>query len=125
MLSRPDRVHEVFLCLAGESGFGKVLPVFTAEGLAATFLAASDLGGSAWNVRRVCGGELISLLYGPCGRVAGVALNPLAESVTGGLRADVERVSFLDLLSGRDRRMRGKSEPLAAPGSGYRALAGA
>jgi hypothetical protein len=127
LVSRRGLAHEMFLILDGdESEFGKALPVFTAEGLAAAFLEASGLGGGAWRSRRVSVGELISLLCGPCGRVAGVALNPLGEALVAGagLRADVGRVVFLDMLSGRGRAQK-EARPLFASAPGPRALVGA
>lgn len=128
LLSKRGRAHEIFLIVGGdESGFGKALPVFTAECLAAAFLDSSGLWDGAWRSRRVAGGELISLLCGPCGRVVGVALDPLGDSVVAGagLRADVGRVGFLDMLSGRNRREKAGSRPLVAPGLGRGALVGA
>lgn len=127
LLSRRGRAHEIFFVLGGGgSGYGKALPVFTAERLAATFLEASGLD-AAWRSRRVAGGELISLLCGPCGRVVGVSLDPLGESAVAGIepRPDVSRVSFLDMLSGRNRRVEEGGRPLIAPGLGRGALVGA
>lgn len=106
VLSRRGRSHETFLLVDdGEPGLGKALPVFTAEGLAVAFLRSSGLG-NAWRSKRVDGGELISVLYGPCWRVGGVAMNPLGgAAVEAGLHVDVGRGAFLDMLSGRSRRV--------------------
>jgi hypothetical protein len=54
----------------------EVLPVFSFEEEAETFLRleAAELG---WRARRAAAGELISLLYGACGEVKKVALDPL------------------------------------------------
>ena len=54
----------------------EILPVFSFEEEAETFLR---LGAAKtdWRARRTAAGELISLLYGVCGEVKKVALDPL------------------------------------------------
>jgi len=54
------------------------LPVFSFEEEAELFL---QLGGleDVWLVRESRGGELVSVLYGPCASVERVALDPLPE----------------------------------------------
>lgn len=119
LLSKRGRAHEIFLIVeAGEPSPGKALPVFTAECLAADFLKASGLGDEVWHSRRVDGGELISVLYGPCVRVGGVALDPAGGPVIAGsgVQSNIGRSVFLDMLSGRSRRAPDSGAPRAAPG---------
>jgi len=70
------------LCV--QAGAAKVLPVFSFEEEAEMFLRLAGYEGDGWQVRESCTGELISVLYGPCMSVRGVALDPLPEMLEGG-----------------------------------------
>jgi len=131
LISSRGSAHEAFLLVdCHERGLGgglKALPVFRAERAAEAFLESGAPDGVRWRVRRVDGGELISLLYGPCQGVSGVVLDPAAAPSSPGrtLCADLGRVEFLDVLSGRTGTPEGagtaRVEP--APGSRPRTLA--
>ena len=54
----------------------EVLPVFSFEEEAETFLRLGETGMS-WRARETTAGELFSLLHGPCSGVKRVALDPL------------------------------------------------
>lgn len=77
------------------------MPVFSEKCFAERFLEYSTLDIGLWHARRMECGELISLLYGPCEKVGGVALDPTEASVSAGIRVDLVRGVFLDLLSGQ------------------------
>lgn len=55
------------------SGGESVLPVFSSEEDAASFIRS---GTGVWRARRIGAGELVSVLSGPCGDVEYVALDP-------------------------------------------------
>lgn len=75
----------------------ETLPVFSFEEEAETFLRLGA-PGTQWRARKTTGGELISILYGPCAGVKKVTLDPL-PGVDGGM--------FSDLVSlGRDKFLR-------------------
>jgi hypothetical protein len=57
-------------------GNGEILPIFSFEEEAETFLWLGETG-TGWRTRETTAGELISLLYGPCARVNRVALDPV------------------------------------------------
>lgn len=119
LLSSRGRTHEIFLIMdGGEPGCGKALPVFSAERSAVAFLESSTLDPGIWHARGMDSGELISVLYGPCGRISGIALDPVEGPVVSGagLRTDVGRGAFLDMLSGRSLRSREIGGPYLAPG---------
>ncbi len=71
----------------------KALLVFGFEEEAEMFLWLEGLDGG-WRVRETSRGELISLLYGCCGRVGLVALDPLPSSAQRGGGADVRPTSL-------------------------------
>ena len=82
-------------------GSQRMLPVFGSKKTAMRMLPPS--GG--WRVRKTGGGELISILCGPCTDATRVAFDPSPGLVEAGM---VELVSestdgFLDLLLGRGR----------------------
>jgi hypothetical protein len=54
----------------------ETLPVFSFEEEAETFLRLGEMG-TGWWARETTGGELFSLLYGPCAGVKRVTLDPL------------------------------------------------
>lgn len=56
----------------------EVLPVFSFREEAETFLRLGE-AETGWWARETTGGELISLLYGPCASVNEVALDPLPD----------------------------------------------
>lgn len=86
----------------------RVLPVFSNEVQALSFLRAALPGGpedELWQVRSYGNGEIVSLLFGPCQKVSRVALDPASgfdalETVGPTL---VSRRCFLDELIGRGR----------------------
>lgn len=90
------------------TGDEMLLPVFSAEEEAASFLRSSAPGfapGSGWRVRETGAGELVSVLCGPCREVERVALDPspeMAASATADL-VSVGRKRFADsLVSGHE-----------------------
>lgn len=101
-LVKRGRTHEIFLTVAcDERGYERVLPVFSAKCSANTFLEYGALDTGVWHARRMECGELISLLYGPCEKVGGVALDPDQPAAGSGIRVDLARRAFLDLLCSR------------------------
>jgi hypothetical protein len=76
----------------------KTLPVFSHVEEAEMFLRLEDVG-EGWQVNESRGGELISMLYGPCTSVKEVALDPLP-----GMMAD-RTVALVSL--DRERFIRG------------------
>ncbi len=82
-------------------GYSRTLPVFSSEDTALRMLPSS--GG--WRVRKTGGGELISVLSGPCSDATMVALDPSPGLIDSGM---VQLVSeskdvFLEVLLGRVR----------------------
>ncbi len=82
----------------------EVLPVFSSEDEADTFLRLSA-STDGWQVRETTSGELVSVLFGPCASVGRVALDPPPE---GYLRPTIELVSvhrdgFVDRLVAEGR----------------------
>jgi hypothetical protein len=59
------------------AGAARVLPVFSFEEEAEMFLRLGGYDGGRWRAREGRVGELVSVLYGPCKDVSGVALDPL------------------------------------------------
>jgi hypothetical protein len=57
----------------------QALPVFSGEGEAEMFVWLGGVVGDDWRVRETSGGELVSILYGPCAGVGRIALDPLPE----------------------------------------------
>lgn len=115
-------VHEVFLTFGGVDfgGEGKTLPVFSTERNVQDFLDSSIFDESIWRLRRTSGGEMISLLYGPCGSIERIAMDPgyvagLGE--TAASRETLSPASFVDVLLGRNERCHehGGSLPAGGP----------
>jgi hypothetical protein len=83
-------------------GKGEVLPVFSAAWAARGYLFAEAPGGApggGWYVSTYTPGELISVLVGPCAGVEWVALDPRADSRSGGEVANLmSRENFVDYL---------------------------
>ena len=80
------------------SGSGEMLPVFSYQEEAETFLWLGGAPGMSWCVRETTAGELASVLYGPCARVERVALDPLPAG---------DRELVVDLADlGRERFLR-------------------
>jgi hypothetical protein len=105
-----DNWMEVFtLCSDGQR---EVLPVFSYEEEAKVFLRLRG-AEKGWQVRESSGGELISVLYGPCAGVTVVALDPSPEMVIEGTvgLVSLHRERFVDLIVVRAR------EPLSLWGS--------
>jgi len=96
-----DTAREMEILTLDVGGSPRTLPVFGSEDAALRMLPLS--GG--WRVRKTGGGELISVLCGPCSGATRVALDPSPRLVEAGM---IELVSestdvFLDLLLGRGR----------------------
>jgi hypothetical protein len=92
------------------TGLSKVLPVFSFEEEAQMFLHLGGYAASGWRARESSAGELISVLFGPCLDVEGVALDPLPEMLEDGTigLVEVERRRFVgQLLEWRASRPRG------------------
>jgi hypothetical protein len=79
----------------------RILPVFGSEEAALRMLPS--YGG--WRVRKTGGGELISVLRGPCRDASRVALDPSPEILAAGMGELVteNKNGFLDALLGRGR----------------------
>ncbi len=60
-----------------QGGNGEMLPVFSYEEEAETFLRLGGAPGTGWCAREITSGELTSMLYGHCACVERVALDPL------------------------------------------------
>jgi hypothetical protein len=103
---------------------GEALPVFSLEDEANTFLRLGALGDD-WRARETAGGELVSVLCGPCAGVERVVLDPglpglLAEGLDGPL--STEREAFVgSLLNSRPSRMSESGPSLARGRAGTRA----
>src|SRR5918994_4031713 len=54
----------------------QALPVFSGEGEAEMFASLGGVVGDDWRVRETSGGELVSILFGPCAGVGRIALDP-------------------------------------------------
>ena len=87
---------------------GEALPVFSLEDDANAFLRLGELGDD-WRARETAGGELVSVLCGPCAGVERVVLDPiglpgpLAEGLDG--PSSTEREAFMrSLLNPRPSR---------------------
>ena len=87
---------------------GEALPVFSLEDDASAFLRLGELGDD-WRARETAGGELVSVLCGPCAGVERVVLDPiglpgpLAEGLDG--PSSTEREAFMrSLLNPRPSR---------------------
>jgi hypothetical protein len=96
-----DTVSELEILTLDIGGCPRTLPVFGSEDTALRMLPAS--GG--WRARKTGGGELISVLCGPCSDASWVALDPSPGLIDSGM---VELVSentdfFLNLLLGSRR----------------------
>jgi hypothetical protein len=59
----------------------QALPVFSGDGEAEMFVWLEGAYEDGWRVRETSAGELVSILYGPCGGVGRVALDPSPEMV--------------------------------------------
>lgn len=82
-------------------GSPRTLPLFGSWDTATRMLPPS--GG--WRARETGGGELISILCGPCRDATGVVLDPSPELVEAGMAGLVTQSAdgFLDALLGRGR----------------------
>jgi len=101
LIAREDKGRLEPLCV--QAGPARVLPVFSFEEEAEMFLCLEGYDGDGWQVRESCTGELVSVLYGPCMGVSGVALDPLPEMLEDGTvgLVWVERRRFLRKLLAR------------------------
>lgn len=93
----------------------RTLPVFSGEDEAEMFVCLRGAFECGWQVRETSGGELISILCGPCGDVRSVALDPSPVMESGMLGLiSMNRERFLDWIL-----TLGRSLPAArAAGSG-------
>ena len=92
----------------GLAGAEEVLPVFSYEEEAELFLRLWKVEDDGWQARESTAGELISMLYGPCGSVKRVALDPLPEMLverTVGL-VSLSRERFVELVLSRTQPLR-------------------
>ena len=94
----------------------QTLPVFSHKEEAQMFLRFSrDVVEEGWRVTESGAGELVSVLYGLCGEVEEVALDPLPEMVaerTVGL-VSLDRGCFIERITSTRRRraLRHRDEP--------------
>ena len=91
----------------------KVLPVFSYKEEAQMFLRFSRGAGEGCRVTESGAGELVSVLYGLCGEVEEVALDPLPEMVaerTVGL-VSLDRGFFIERITTSRRALRHREEP--------------
>ena len=65
--------------LVADCGGQRALPVFSGEDEAGMFAWLGGAFEDGWRVRATTGGELVSILYGPCAGVERVALDPSPE----------------------------------------------
>ena len=96
---RNNRIEVLTLRTGGEQ---ETLPVFSSEQEAEIFLRFGGVTGG-WRARESSGGELVSVLCGPCTRVEKVALDPSPEMVVEGTVGLVSllRESFMNLIMAR------------------------
>ena len=96
---RNNRIEVLTLRTGGEQ---ETLPVFSSEQEAEIFLRFGGVTGG-WRARESSGGELVSVLCGPCTRVEKVALDPSSEMVVEGTVGLVSllRESFMKLIMAR------------------------
>ena len=96
-----NKASEMEVLTLDVGGSVRTLPVFCSEDTAKRMLPTSG----EWRVRKTCGGELISILYGPCSDADVVAVDPSPELVEAGMVGLVSESAdgFLDMLLGRGR----------------------
>ncbi len=90
--------------LTVDGGGGEALPVFSHEEEAELFLCLGEIS-DGWRVRESSAGEIVSLLFGPCRGVRGVALDP--TPVMASEMIDLVKVSrdrFVDLVAPSGRK---------------------
>ena len=106
----------------------EALAVFSFEDEARMFLKLGALGGG-WRVRVTTGGELVSVLFGPCAGVGRVVLDPLPDPFAEALMdlAGMGRETFMASVSGMQRPpvVRVGAEHCAPPRPPKRANGGA
>lgn len=85
--------------LSVDRGGDRALPVFSGEDEAELFVRFGGASEGGWRVRETSGGELISILFGPCAEVMSVALDPspMMEAEIIDL-ISVDRGRFLDCI---------------------------
>jgi hypothetical protein len=75
------------------------LPVFSGEAEAEMFVWLGGAFEDGWRVRETSAGELVSILYGPCGGVGRVVLDPSSEMVVENIRlVSVSRERFVNWI---------------------------
>jgi hypothetical protein len=106
LIARNETDRLEFLTLRLTDG-EKILLVFSFEEEAEMFLRLGQVGFDNWQTRQSTAGELISVLYGPCANVKGVALDPspkmLAERTFGLVTLSRRHFAYLLVLRGRER----------------------
>jgi hypothetical protein len=99
-----DAKKQVEVFTVDYGGEQTLLPVFSSKEEAQLF-AENQLIKGGWHARPTGIGELVSVLYGPCKSVEGVALDPPWETLSE--RAldlmSLSRKAFVDSLLGRGR----------------------
>jgi len=82
-----------------DCGGDEALPVFSHEEEAEMFLGLGG-AGDGWRVRESSAGEIVSLLFGPCRGVRGVALDPTPVMTSEMIEfVRVGRARFVDLIA--------------------------
>ena len=76
MLAKADNLGADVLL--ADCGGEQALPVFSGDGEAEMFVWLGGAFEDGWRVRETSGGELVSILYGPCAGVGRMALDPSA-----------------------------------------------
>jgi len=87
-----------------DCGGDEALPIFSHEEEAEMYLGLGG-AGDGWRVRESSAGEIVSLLFGPCRGVGGVALDP--TPVMASEMIDLVKVSrdrFVDLVAPSGRK---------------------
>ncbi len=94
--------HRMGVFTVDLDGAGEALPVFGFEHEAAMFLRLGTLE-TGWRARETSAGELLSFLYGPCGDIERVALDPLPRIFDEAVirLGCVNRKDFVRIMSGR------------------------
>lgn len=102
--------------LVSRCGDEQALSVFSGEAEAEMFVWLGGAFERGWRVRKVCAGELVSVLHGPCEHVGNVALDPspeLIETCAISL-VSMKRERFLEWVAERSNPLPGHLVPSIA-----------